>query len=151
MTSLIPNSDRKNSHKGKFEYQIKDDLLLLSTLHVNEFCSLIHKRHKDMIPCFYTKASSPKLHLVYFRILSDKVYSFEKNDIIKYCRIVLINSIYYLYYYMYIKYCLWETIGQIKWHQLPDVTTSRSILVIHSNFFLHYNAISEIPQMLQPV
>jgi hypothetical protein len=37
---------------------------------------------------------------------------------------------------MYIKYCLCETTGQIKWHQLPDMTTSRSIFVIHSNFFI---------------
>jgi hypothetical protein len=28
---------------------------------------------------------------------------------------------------------------------MSDVTTSRSIFVIHSNFFLHNNAISEVP------
>ena len=37
---------------------------------------------------------------------------------------------------MYIKYRLCETTGQIKCHQIPDVTNSRSIFVIHSNFFV---------------
>ena len=27
-----------------------------------------------------------------------------------------------------------EAIGRIKWHHIPDVTNSRSIFVIHSNF-----------------
>ena len=46
---------------------------------------------------------------------------------------------------MYIKYCLCEATGQINWHQVTDVTTSRSIFVIHSNFFLYINAITEVP------
>ncbi len=48
---------------------------------------------------------------------------------------------------MYIKYCLCETTGQIKWHQVADVTNSRSIFVIHSNFFLYINAITEVIQL----
>ncbi|CAN5660163.1 hypothetical protein BH23THE1_BH23THE1_31120 [soil metagenome] len=40
----------------------------------------------------------------------------------------------------YIKYGLCEAIGQIKWHQIPVVTNSRSIFVIHSNFFLYIHA-----------
>ncbi len=46
---------------------------------------------------------------------------------------------------MYIKYCLCEATGQIKWHQVADVTNSRSIFVIHSNFFLYVHAITEVP------
>ena len=54
------------------------------------------------------------------------------------------SNIYYSYYSMYIKYCLCEATGQIKWHQVIDVTNSRSIFVIHSNFFLYINAIMEV-------
>ena len=64
----------------------------------------------------------------------------------KYCRMVLTNlDIYYSYHCMYIKYCLCKATGQINWHQMSDVTTSRSIFVIHSNFFLYINAITEVP------
>src|SRR4249920_2208002 len=46
---------------------------------------------------------------------------------------------------MYFKYCLCKGTSRIKWHQLLDVVNSRSIFVIHSNFFLQINAIMEVP------
>ena len=46
---------------------------------------------------------------------------------------------------MYFKYYLCEATGRIKWHEIQAVTNRRSIFVIHSNFFLYINAITEVP------